>query len=362
MAYILRQTTVVRDGMHNAFTDMAHWQGCYWISYRKGAAHSSPNACVSISVSDDRHRFYEAAHVRVPGDNRDPKLMPMGPDRMAAYFPSSMYLVDPERYDGEKRLHQYVAFSNDGFNWSEPTIVMTDRWLWRVRAHDGRYWGLTYGTKPGTKQSERIRTLELVVSDDMLAWETVAQIGDDGHDLGESDILFHDDGRAWVVSRSSTAPGHAWFSSAEPPYESWQTQPLDTVIHAPAILAHNGMAYVAGRRHTLNEDTDSYPFAAGDTNHILPSSLLSTPWSMAIWRLEHGRVEPVLHIPATGDCAYPGFIHDPDGRVCLSYYSQHAYHMGVVDQPRLTEASDPQQPWSHTPLPADVYFVEVSLD
>ena len=41
MAAILRQVTVARDGMHNAFTDLQYWQGCYLVGYRKGASHVS---------------------------------------------------------------------------------------------------------------------------------------------------------------------------------------------------------------------------------------------------------------------------------------------------------------------------------
>ena len=41
MARVLRQVTVVRDGWHNGFTDLQYWQGCYWVSYRKGTAHAS---------------------------------------------------------------------------------------------------------------------------------------------------------------------------------------------------------------------------------------------------------------------------------------------------------------------------------
>ncbi len=76
--------------------------------------------------------------------------------------------------------------------------------------------------------------------------------------------------------------------------------------------------------------------------------------------MTRGAVEPVLRIPATGDCAYPGFIKDPDGRICLTYYSQHAYHSGVIAPPFRLE---PDEPWDKGQLltPDDVYFAELEL-
>ena len=88
MAHIMRQTTVARDGLHNAFTDLAHWQSNYWVAYRKGAGHISMDGAITIAVSANRQRFREVAQLHVPGDNRDPKLLPIDEQHLALYFPS----------------------------------------------------------------------------------------------------------------------------------------------------------------------------------------------------------------------------------------------------------------------------------
>lgn len=74
-------------------------------------------------------------------------------------------------------------------------------------------------------------------------------------------------------------------------------------------------------------------------------------WSTAIWRVERRTFDLLLRIPATGDCSYPGLIEAPDGSVCMSYYSQHAYDHGVFDPP--VEAGIGSV--------ADVYFAELDL-
>lgn len=348
-ARILRQCTVVRDGLHNAFTDLIRWQGCYWVSYRKGTAHASADGVGALSVSADGHRFYEAAQVRLPGDGRDPKLVAMSPDRLAMIFPSWMQHVDPDRYGHQRHLQQYVTFSDDGFHWEKPTpIGEPNRWLWRVRKHDGRYWGLSYGLKRDATWENRITTLELLASDDMLQWDIVAQVGQDEQALGESDILFHPDGEAWIVSRNSNRPGwhDAWLAIAQPPYTDWRTTSLETVIHAPAILQHGEKIYVAGRRFSDREGDDTFPFLARA--------------SLGVWELTRTGVEPVLRIPAAGDCSYPGFIHGPNGEVFMSYYSQHAYIMGVIEHVYRPVPEEPYDTGDLLPQ-SDVYFAQLAL-
>lgn len=329
MASIKRQTTVVCDGYHNAFTDLAYWQGCYWTSYRKGSAHVSMDGEVCLSVSADRTRFREAARLKVPGDNRDPKLVAMNDGRLAMLFPSWV--------GGYAALHlqQFIAFSHDGFNWSEPLSILEPHWwLWRVVEYQGRYYGAAYTYRDAETGGRRVRQ-RFMVSDDMLRWETLGQTGEDS--LSESDFRFRPDGEVWMISRCSeppTAPAH--FCTSRPPYTEWETRPLDVMIHSPAMLEHDGALYVAGRRHAPQEGDATFPFESA--------------MSLGIWRVERNRALPVLRIPAGGDCAYPGFIKDPEGRICLTYYSQHATLMGLA----LAE---------HTAMlsRSEVYFAELEL-
>ena len=107
MARILHHTTVARDGYHNGFTDLQHWQSMYWVSYRKGSGHATMDGEAVISVSTDRVRFREAARIKVYGDNRDPKLFAISEGRLACTIPS---------WHGSYRsnaLRTYITFSGD---------------------------------------------------------------------------------------------------------------------------------------------------------------------------------------------------------------------------------------------------------
>jgi len=341
MPRILNHVTVCRDGMHNAFTSLVHWQGAYWIAYRKADGHhSAADARICLSVSCDRVRWREVAHIKVPGDNRDPRFVVVDEHRLALLFPNAPGCI--RGADGPETHEQWITFSEDGYRWEKPRRILPEHHhLFRVRKHKGTYYGLDC-YREGT-----LRRLELRASPDLLKWERLCQVGADDQGLNESDMVFLPDGEAWIVSRTECEPKHALFCSAKPPYIDWHVESLGARIHAPAILEHNGKLYVAGR--------------------CLPEAIGETAWpfghSLCIWELTRGKVAPVLRIPATGDCTYPGFIKDPEGRLCISYYSQHAYYLGIVPPFHARVTKEPNK-LDKTPMSgyaADIYFAEIEL-
>ena len=166
MSKIVRQTTVVRDRFHNGFTDLQYWQSLYWVSYRKGSGHATMDGEAIVSVSADRLRFREAARIKLYGDNRDPKLFPVSDECLAMTIPTW------EGNYNSKSLRQYITFSSDGFNWEKPQRILGDgEWLWRIREHEGTYYGLVQelGTRP---DGSRQHNLVLMTSSDLLTWQT----------------------------------------------------------------------------------------------------------------------------------------------------------------------------------------------
>lgn len=343
MATVLRQTTVVRDGMHNAFTDLVYWQGCYWVSYRKGAGHVSMDGAACLSVSADGERFREVAQIKVSGDNRDPKLVPMADGRLAMVFPTWV------GGHTARHLQQMVSFSHDGFTWSDPQpIYQPHWWLWRVTAYGGRYYSPAYTYLYRDQEGPPQPCVDWLVSDDLLQWEVLSRI--DGVLGGESGIHFHDDGEVWVVTRNTRFSDPAYLSVARPPYTSWQTTSLNAAIHSPVILAHQGKRFVAGRCDAM-QIAPRFPFRSSKPGGFVGS--------LAVWELHRDRVEPVLHIPACGDCAYPGLVRDDAGRIWMSYYSEHAYRMGVFPQ-RCRPGAVDRERVEHI-RQNDVYFAELDL-
>jgi hypothetical protein len=343
MAKLIRLNTVTRDGFHNAFTDMQFWNGCFWISYRKGATHISLDSQAIIACSADKCRFYEAAKIKIAGDVRDPKMVVVGPDRMAL-----LVCVVPYGYEAEQ-LQQYICFSKDGVNFDEPkSILPPNHWLWRVVPFNGKYYGACYLDLPKKDPAAgglHVRT-QLMVSDDLLKWEKVSQIGQDDMALCETGMYFTQSQELWTVTRRNNESFAALLAIAKPPYTDWEYHHLNTSIEAPIIFEQGGVLYVSGRSHNVRDGRMDHPHAE--------------PEGLAIWRLERGKVTSVLRLPAAGDCSYPGIAKDPSGRLFISYYSQHAYMDGVLPLPLYPEEIRVDHRGALL-KPADIYFGEISL-
>ena len=75
---------VVADGYHNAFTDLTHWQGHYYLGYRHAQTHAvDPLGDVIILRSADLTDWEQVARFDTGGDNRDPSCW-----RPAIFSPS----------------------------------------------------------------------------------------------------------------------------------------------------------------------------------------------------------------------------------------------------------------------------------
>src|SRR5688572_18417394 len=130
------------EGAHNAFTDLARFDGKWWCVFREGKAHVSPDGKVRVLRSADGNKWESAGLIGPPeGDLRDPKLT-IAPGKKLMLNGAIAY---PK---GSKIGHQSVIFfSTDGTSWSGPVMVgEPNNWLWRVTWHKGTAFGVGYDT------------------------------------------------------------------------------------------------------------------------------------------------------------------------------------------------------------------------
>ena len=355
MASILWQRTVVRDGWHNMGTDLCFWHDCYWLTHSRHSGHIAPDGGIVVLRSVDLERWQQVGYIKTAFDNRDAKIVATE-NKLYAYFADSAYA----EVDGELRqtIYTCVSTSEDGFHWSLPVrVYKRNYWLWRVRFHDGIFYSAEKGG-------------ELLVSADGFNWSQKAFIPStdpDGpfsqqpdperaHDhrtgpfFNEADLFFRPDGELWCVSRTKRSNNHSLFYFSRPPYETWEVADLETMIQSPVICESGGEVYVAGRR----SPTATWPPQHGPAGNT------------GVFRLEHGRVEPIAALPSDGDAAYPGMLSQKEGKLLISYYSQHAYTSGVVPGRKHVSAYLEEWPAEQSPRrsvlvcgPDDIYVALV---
>jgi hypothetical protein len=330
MPKVLWHRTVVRDGWHNAFTDLCYWKGYYWLVYRRGSAHVSPDGGIVVLRSVDLERWHQVTFIKTAGDDRDPKLCPT---EEALYIFFGTWLPRPEGWPDEEfgPLVTHVCVTRDGIRWSEPTPVYRQNvWLWRVRYYKGDFYCAAYGWEDPRGKSATF--LDLLVSQDGFNWKRISRIASAEDKPNEADLFLHPDGELWVLSRTDRKPDHSILYTSQPPYEEWNRVDLKTTIHCPVFCENEGRLYVAGRRRT------DAPWRPQST----------PPGNTAIFLVDRGGATPFFALPSDGDAAYPGLLSRQPGRLLISYYSQHAYLSGVL------------QPAS--PHSADIYIAEISTE
>lgn len=275
---------------HNAFTDLALFQGRFYCVFREGAGHVSPDGAIRVLVSVDARQWSSAALLRSEaGDLRDPHL---------SVTPSGelMLVAAAALKPGAGARHQtYAWFSRDGQRWSEPLAIgEPDYWLWRVMWHQGKAYGVGYPTNPAggaarLYESEDGRRFRVLVSE--LPVDSSPN---------ESSIAFLRDRTMLILLRREAGSKTAVLLSAAPPYQKWKVADLGVRLGGPhLLLLPDGRLVAAGRLYD----------GAARTGLL---------WLDA----RAGTLNEFQTLRSGGDTSYPGLVWH-GGLLHVTYYSSH---------------------------------------
>jgi hypothetical protein len=330
MADLHRVDTVRADGCHNAFTDLLRWQDHYYLTFRTAESHGiHPPGDALVLRSSDLERWETCARIRTGGDDRDPKLIDAG-DRLGIVF-GTWY---PRWSDGSLPntpfdLVSHITVSRDGECWSAPRQVYgVNYWLWRVLPAEGAYYCAAYHFP--RREDRLMRSVHLLQSEDLFDWRLVSFMREGGG-TGEPVLYQPAPGVLHCVARALEPDNHSWLGKSRAPYTEWEWIDLGVMIHAPVVLKVGDEWICAGRSQP--RDLPPGTCAPDSGAHL------------SVWALRSDRAEHLLTVPSAGDCSYAGLAFDPDGRVAMSYYSQHA---------RLPLPKGP-------PTPVDVFLARFTL-
>ncbi len=353
MAKIEWVRRIYEDGWHNAFTDFQFFEGRYYVCFRNGLSHVSPEGKAVVIASDDLVDWRRAGvPVNTTGDDRDPHLAATE-DRLFVYA-GNVTRPDPVQHgdEGPRLIRSVCSFSEDGATWTEPRQVYRDGyWLWGVGRGNDRFYGLAYGNEPADWNLKPTE-LHLLQSADGLEWEFVSVVTNNG---SEATFRITDAGAMRIAIRGGD-DNRFTMATAEPPYTDWHIRDMGYVIPAPRLVVAGGQEYVIGRQHvresarSVSPGGTGGPGGPGDTGDAGGTGDADGPGRIverrtSIWRVEEDGVVHVLDLPSGGDTSYVGAVHHEDGALLLSYYSQHEVETGE----------------KHFLYPANIYLAKVRL-
>ena len=296
---------VFHNGEHNAFTDLAVFNGAFYMAFRSCPdGHGiSPNASVVILSSRDTKVWQEVHRFKVPGrDTRDPHFL-VFKDKLFVYsgtWFSGKTAID-DNTDRDLNLHLgYAVFSADGQTWSKPEILegTFGHYIWRAASFAGKAYlcgrrkvGFAVEPRGEPDQVESI----MLESEDGLIWRKSATFQETRGD--ETAFLFQREGNILAIGRRGRAK--AQLLSSKPPYKKWHRHTLDRYIGGPLIAKWGGRIVVGGRHLTDSGPRTSLCWLTGKTLHAFSQ------------------------LPSGGDNSYPGFIQITPSRAVVSWYSSH---------------------------------------
>jgi hypothetical protein len=301
---------VFHNGQHNAFTDLIHWKGKYWLTFRScpDGHMVHPTASIIILSSDDA-KNWKTVHqfVVAKRDTRDPHFLAFK-GKLFVYT-GTWYCGDssPDRSAYTLNRHLgYAAWSEDGDRWHSPVMLegTFGHYIWRANVFGdkaylcGRRNHQFEITARGEGETVESAMLE---SDDGLVWKTRALFQEDHGD--ETAFFFERDGSVFAIGRGSGGP--AEIIRSPPPYTAWTRRDLDRNVGGPLVVKWADRIVVAGRKYGKPGATTSFYWLDPDAEST--GDLLTE----------------FAELPSGGDNSYPGLVPVSPTKAIVSWYSSH---------------------------------------
>jgi len=283
---------VSNEANYSAFTDLVWFRDAWFLSFREGRAHVSPDGALRVVTSPDGETWTTVARLTSEtGDLRDPKLSITPDGRLML---AGVSALNPP---SEIKHQSMVWFSKDGREWTEgKPIGEPNIWIWRPAWHKGTAYGVGYATALPEKFTR------LYSSPDGVDFKPLVQTLSNNGFVNESTLLFLPDDSALCLTRrdGQGAAGTALLGRSQPPYTEWTWKDLGMHLGGPNLLRLPDGRFVAGGR-----------------SHVGPVHT-----ALAWLDPETGKLEEFLTLPSNGDSSYPGLVWR-DGLLWVSYYSGH---------------------------------------
>lgn len=290
---------VTKGSKHHAFTDLCDFNGVLYCSFRVAKNHVSDDGHINVvTLSESAEVVYTQRIIMPDTDLRDPKLSVSSKGELVLLAYARR--TSKSSFLGELgNQHPLIWVSQDGLSWSCPKNIGEKHWwLWRLRWHDGKAYGIAYNRSKNAVHlysGDPKRSFHRH-SSNMFCLQK--------HNKGypnESDICFTENDVAHIILRRDSDTYSAQLGSSKPPYINWQWRDLGFYIGGPNMLQlNNDSALLAGRIIHKGK---------------LVTALLNVNFKSA-------KVSLLNILPSAGDNSYPAMVRK-ENTLFVSYYSSH---------------------------------------
>ncbi len=329
---VTRARKVYSDGLHNAFTGLARFDGRVFLCFRSAENHLTAGSGIRVIASDDMDQWETAHFVSEPThDYRDPKLVCLDGE-LRTYFAAVPFRDG--RPDSAQRASM-VMRSKDGhvFDAPEPLVGLPQgTWLWHVASQGDTLYGTGYGR---AADGQYLGTL--FRSQDGIAWERLADIPSPG---SETFLDFDEAGTLWLLVRRQKPQNELVLCRANAPY--------DTITVERRMPMALGGPFVKRLEHGWIMITRQWD-PPGRRN-------LRTEIFWLADRAEQPR--SITRLPSGGDTSYAAWLDTGPGRAVVSYYSSHEHKIDEAVQDDHLFKKDAAHAEHSTA--ADIFLADVS--
>ncbi len=282
---------------HNAFTDLTRFQNLFYCCFREApSGDGKGEGVIRILISSTGKTWVDQGAIAEAGtDLSDPKII-VTPDEKRLYL-----LCSGQSTGGRQSRY---ATTMDGKVWTPlQKLLAKGDTLWRVSINpaDKRFYGISYNIHPnsGGPAPEKEWSLKGYASDDGSVWQlsSILKVPDQA---GEATLRFLKNGSALALVARQGGDRKGAIGTAQAPYRDWSWVSAGVPLGGPNFIELPDGKLIAGSRG----------FGATPGAHMVLFAM--TPTSLT----------PILELPSSGDCSYPG-LQWHDDLLHVTYYSSH---------------------------------------
>jgi lysophospholipase L1-like esterase len=340
------------EAMHHAFTDLAYFQGEFFITFRKGYSHSTPTTTnpesdvIVVLRSRDGIAWSEDAVLKVLGmDNRDPKFLCHSDDRLTLFD----VCASVPRRPGQPDVITYGFERLGPGRWSDP-FECGPCVFWRPKKWRDQYVVAVY------RLADEEGSVTLLSSRDARNWKAVSTILPHEAEGDETDLFVQDD-QLMAFARAERGSHFKMLLSTYAPSENrWETVSSGRIIHAPNVFEVGERVMLSGRYCAQSDEgfreleKDWKKFTRGTTEEsfeVDPARVEAYHHGLrtGIFVMDGTKPRLVMELLSAGDSSYTGVVPYGDEFV-ISDYSMHEYY------PEIKRPDD----WE---TPSDIYVSRI---